>query len=138
MVLTLPPAIWKPQPLWTGKQVVRSSSYCLASSRVTYSLNQISTLMKNIKPPNAGGLNFSCRGKVPGSAWGVHTAEENVLFVDGELLTGILDKAQIGASPYGLVHSVFELYGAEVAGKLLSILSRVLTKFLQKIGRAHV
>lgn len=131
MVLTLPPAIWKPQPLWTGKQVVRSSSYCLASSRVTYSLNQISTLMKNIKPPNAGGLNFSCRGKVPGSAWGVHTAEENVLFVDGELLTGILDKAQIGASPYGLVHSVFELYGAEVAGKLLSILSRVLTKFLQ-------
>lgn len=23
MLLTLPPAIWKPQPLWSGKQVVR-------------------------------------------------------------------------------------------------------------------
>lgn len=57
--------------------------------------------------------------------------EETVLFVDGELLTGILDKAQIGASPFGLVHSVYELYGGEVAGKLLSVLSRVLTKFLQ-------
>ena len=43
----------------------------------------------------------------------------------------MLDKSQIGASSYGLVHSVFELYGGEVAGKLLSILSRLLTKFLQ-------
>lgn len=25
-VLTLPPAIWKPKPLWTGKQIVRSIS----------------------------------------------------------------------------------------------------------------
>ncbi|KAL8286881.1 hypothetical protein RQP46_003887 [Phenoliferia psychrophenolica] len=112
MIKTLPPAIWKPQPLWTGKQV-------------------ISTIMKNITPPDANGINFSCKAKVPGSSWGVHTVEETVLFVDGELLTGILDKAQIGASPYGLVHSVHELYGAESAGKLLSILSRLLTKFLQ-------
>lgn len=68
---------------------------------------------------------------MPGSAWGIHSVEETVQFVDGELLTGILDKAQIGASPYGLVHSVYELYGALIAGRLLSILSRVLTKFLQ-------
>lgn len=87
--------------------------------------------MKNITPSDAGGLNFTCKAKVPGSAWGVHTVEEMVLFVDGELLTGVIDKAQIGASPYGLVHSVFELYGATVAGKLLSILSRILTKYLQ-------
>jgi DNA-directed RNA polymerase I subunit RPA1 len=132
MVLTVPPAIWKPQPLWTGKQVV--SPFPSADPRVlalTMYPTQISTLMKNITPPLANGLNFSCKAKVPGSAWGVHTVEETVLFVDGELLTGILDKAQIGASPYGLVHSVYELYGAEIAGKLLSILSRVLTKFLQ-------
>ena len=112
MVLTVPPAIYKPEPLWTGKQV-------------------ISTLMKNITPEKASGINFSCKAKVPGSAWGVHTVEETVLFVDGDLLTGVIDKAQIGASAYGLVHSVFELYGPEVAGKLLSILSRILTKYLQ-------
>ncbi|KAI5481516.1 DNA-directed RNA polymerase I subunit RPA1 [Pseudohyphozyma bogoriensis] len=112
MVKTLPPTIWKPKPLWTGKQI-------------------ISTLLLNIKPPKAEGINFSCKAKVPGSSWGVHTVEDTVLFVDGELLTGVIDKAQIGASPFGLVHSVHELYGPEIAGKLLSILSRLLTKHLQ-------
>lgn len=87
--------------------------------------------MKNITPPEANGINLSCKAKVPGSMWGVHKEEEMVLFVDGELLTGVLDKAQIGASPFGLVHSVHELYGPEIAGKLLSILSRLLTKYLQ-------
>ena len=51
--------------------------------------------------------------------------------MDGELLCGVLDKSQFGASDYGLVHSCYELYGAEVAGKLLGILSRLFTKFLQ-------
>jgi len=51
--------------------------------------------------------------------------------MDGELLTGVLDKSSFGASDYGLVHSVYELYGADIAGKLLGILSRLFTKFLQ-------
>lgn len=29
MVLTVPPAIWKPVPLWTGKQVVRPPPFWL-------------------------------------------------------------------------------------------------------------
>lgn len=132
MVLTVPPAIWKPQPLWTGKQVVSRIKLARRERSVAHrALSQVSTIMKNITPPLAGGLNFACKAKVPGSMWGVHTVEETVLFVDGELLTGVLDKAQIGASPFGLVHSVHELYGPTVTGKLLSILSRLLTKFLQ-------
>ena len=51
--------------------------------------------------------------------------------MDGELLCGILDKSAFGASDYGLVHSVYELYGAETAGQLLGILSRLFMKFLQ-------
>ncbi|GAA6061623.1 hypothetical protein JCM10212_000965 [Sporobolomyces blumeae] len=111
-VKTVPPAIWKPKPMWTGKQI-------------------FTTLLKNIQPPSMAGIHFTSKGKVPGSAWGIFAEEGEVLVHDGDLLTGIIDKAQIGASPYGLVHSVFELYGPEVAGKLLSILSRLLTKFLQ-------
>lgn len=108
-------------PSWSGRV-----------AQLTLALNsQISTLLKNITPPNAGGLNFTCKAKVPGSAWGIHTSEDTVLVSEGDLLTGVIDKAQIGASPYGLVHSVYELYGATIAGKLLSILSRLLTKFLQ-------
>lgn len=54
-----------------------------------------------------------------------------MIFMDGELLSGVLDKSAFGASEYGLVHSVYELYGADVAGRLLGILSRLFTKFLQ-------
>ncbi|KAJ7094564.1 hypothetical protein B0H15DRAFT_830038 [Mycena belliarum] len=111
-LVTLPPTIWKPVPLWTGKQI-------------------ISTVLKNITPVNVEGLNLNSETKVPGHLWGKDSKEDKVVFMDGELLCGVLDKAAFGASDYGLVHSVYELYGADAAGKLLGILSRLFTKFLQ-------
>jgi RNA polymerase Rpb1, domain 5/RNA polymerase Rpb1, domain 4/RNA polymerase Rpb1, domain 3 len=71
------------------------------------------------------------KSKVPGVLWGTDSQEDKVIFVDGELLCGVLDKSAFGATDYGLVHSVYELYGAEIAGKLLGILSRLFSKFLQ-------
>ncbi|CDZ97905.1 beta and beta-prime subunits of dna dependent rna-polymerase [Phaffia rhodozyma] len=111
-IVTVPPTIWKPQPLWTGKQL-------------------ITTLLLNIKPLNAKGLNLESKNKVKNELWGPHSKDNDVLFMDGELLIGILDKSQFGASSYGLVHSCFEVYGAETAGKVLSVLSRLFTKYLQ-------
>ncbi|KAG5648886.1 hypothetical protein DXG03_000235 [Asterophora parasitica] len=111
-LITLPPTIWKPKPLWTGKQL-------------------ISTVLKNITPSNVDGLNLNAKTKVPGYLWGKDSKEDNVIFMDGELLCGVLDKAAFGASDYGLVHSVYELYGSEIAGQLLGVLSRLFTKFLQ-------
>ncbi|KAK0461936.1 uncharacterized protein EV420DRAFT_137191 [Desarmillaria tabescens] len=111
-LVTLPPTIWKPRPLWTGKQI-------------------ISTVLKNITPRDRLGLNLVAGTKVPGKLWGPSSKEDTVIFRDGELLCGVLDKAAFGASEYGLVHSVYELYGADVAGQLLGILSRLFTKFLQ-------
>lgn len=112
-ILTVPPAVLKPQPRWTGKQI-------------------ISTILLNLKPPTAAGLNMKGKAKVAGRYWGkAHTAEQDVIIDDGEMLTGVLDKSQIGATAYGVVHAVYELYGADSAGKLLSILSRLLTKYLQ-------
>ncbi|CAO1615426.1 unnamed protein product [Parajaminaea phylloscopi] len=112
-ILTVPPAILRPYPRWTGKQV-------------------ISTILLNLKPTQAAGLNAKSKAKVAGRYWGNdHASEQDVIFDDGELLSGVLDKSQIGASAYGVVHAVYELYGAESAGKLLSILSRLLTKWLQ-------
>ncbi|KAL4076163.1 hypothetical protein J3A83DRAFT_4357265 [Scleroderma citrinum] len=111
-IRTLPPAIRKPWPLWTGKQI-------------------ISTIILNITPANAEGVNLEAKSKVPGHLWGKGSSEDRVIFMDGELLCGVLDKAAFGASDYGLVHSVYELYGAEAAGLLLGILSRLFTKFLQ-------
>ncbi|KAI0307221.1 beta and beta-prime subunits of DNA dependent RNA-polymerase [Multifurca ochricompacta] len=111
-LLTLPPTIWKPKPLWTGKQI-------------------ISTILLNITPNSAEGLNLNAKSKVPSAAWGKDSSEGQVIIINGELLCGTLDKSAFGASDFGLVHSVYELYGAEVAGRLLGILGRLFTKFLQ-------
>ena len=112
-VITLPPALWRPQKLWTGKQI-------------------IATILKNVVPADAKGLYMSSGSKVPADAWGPHNSEEGkVLFYDGEMITGTLDKSQFGATSYGLVHTCYELYGGETAGKLLGILSRLFTKYLQ-------
>ena len=112
-IRTLPPAILKPEPRWTGKQV-------------------ISTILCNVTPPHAQGLNMDAKARVGAKYWGEqHKEEEMVVVRDGELLTGVLDKSQIGASAYGLVHAVYEIYGAESAGRLLSIFSRLFTMWLQ-------
>ncbi|KAJ1756237.1 hypothetical protein LPJ58_003843, partial [Coemansia sp. RSA 1591] len=114
-VQLLPPAIFKPKPMWTGKQV-------------------ISTLLLNLTWGYAP-LNLVSKNKVAKKYWGPSAhEEERVLILDGELLVGILDKSQFGASSYGLVHSVYELYSATHAGRLLSGLSRLFLRYLQEIG----
>lgn len=62
-----------------------------------------------------------------------HAAERpgQVIVASNELLVGVLDKAQLGASPFGLVHACDELYGGATAGRLLSACGRLLTYFLQ-------
>lgn len=49
--------------------------------------------------------------------------ESTVIIKHGELLQGVLDKSQCGPSPFGLVHSVYEVC-------LLSHFSQILYFFL--------
>lgn len=115
-VKTVQPAIFKPVPLWTGKQVVTS-------------------ILENIKPDHFDGLTLFSKSKVPGDRWYEGCEEGEVIFHKGYLACGILDKNQIGPTEYGFVHSIYEIYGAAAAGRLLSILGRLLTKLLHM--RAH-
>jgi DNA-directed RNA polymerase I subunit RPA1 len=55
--------------------------------------------------------------------------EQELYVLDNELIKGMIDKKQFGN--YGIVHTVQELYGADTAGRLLSIFSRLFTLFLQ-------
>ena len=105
------PAVIKPVPRWTGKQV-------------------ITTILKNIKPPNCGHLWMTGKTQVPGNRWGSHTEEGMVEFRDSVLITGILDKAHLGPSSGGFIHAIHEVYGPSVAGKVLSCMGRLLTKLL--------
>ena len=100
----------------------------------------MSTILTNLTPSNAKGLNLTSRNKIQNSLWGRDNSsdpamsEENVVFLDGHLICGVLDKSQYGASAYGLIHSVHELYGPMIANRLLGVLSRLLTKFLQHVA----
>lgn len=108
---TVPPAIIKPFPRWTGKQV-------------------ITTILKNITPADCAPLVLISKSQTPKDRWGPDSEEGVVFFKGGEFITGILDKSQIGPSAKGFIHSIHEVYGHSVAGKALSILGRLLTKFL--------
>ncbi|XP_077171658.1 DNA-directed RNA polymerase I subunit RPA1 isoform X2 [Paroedura picta] len=123
-VKLLPPAIIKPQHLWTGKQVV-------------------STLLANVIPEDWPPLNLSGRAKIDGKAWVKASGpssyssslnlmcESQVIIQNGELLCGVLDKAHYGSSAYGLVHCCHEVYGGETSGKVLTSLARLFTAYLQ-------
>lgn len=110
-IVTMPPAVLKPVPLWTGKQI-------------------ISTVLLNVTPAEMPGINLKSKNKIKNEYWGKGSTENDVLFKNGELLCGILDKSQYGASKYGIVHSLHEVYGPEVAAKVLSVLGRLFTNYI--------
>lgn len=105
----------KPVPMWTGKQV-------------------FSSLLAHICRPPLPSLNLDGKARTPPTAFGVDENEHIVVIRRGELLCGVMDKAAIGNSSLGLVHAVYELYGSDHAGRLLSALGRMLTFFLQDAG----
>ncbi|GMM55856.1 DNA-directed RNA polymerase I core subunit [Maudiozyma humilis] len=110
-IVTVPPAIFKPVPLWTGKQI-------------------ITTVLLNITPADMPGINLTSSNKIKNEYWSKHSEENTVLFKNGELLCGILDKSQYGSSKYGIVHSLHEVYGPDVCAKSLSVLGRLFTNYI--------
>lgn len=117
----LPPAILKPKPLWTGKQV-------------------ISTLLNHLRKGNdkdsrdrgpMPGISTERKAKTAGAAFGTNLEEHLVIIRDGELLRGVLDKAAYGATDFCLVHAVYEAYGPAKAGLLLNALGRLFTSYIQ-------
>lgn len=109
-IRTLPPTVWKPVPLWTGKQVV-------------------STVLLNLRPANVPGINLVSKNKIKNEYWGEGSNENEVILKNGQLLCGILDKSQYGSSKYGIVHAIHETYGPETAGRALSTLGRLFTVY---------
>ena len=112
VIKTLPPAIMHPVPLWSGKQLV-------------------STILHALNAP----ISVAAKGKVSTAVWGPGQTEEATLkIMDGYLLTGVLDKNQLGAAEEGLTHALHELYGPDVTSAWLTCMSRLLTKVDQMQG----
>ena len=127
----LPPTIIKPIKLWSGKQI-------------------FSTIFLNLIPEGLSPINLKSTAKIGSNAWQTtkgrkwkcggtkltenEMSEAEVIIRGGELLVGVLDKNHYGATPYSLVHCMYELYGGQVSTQLLSSLTKVFTIFLQWEG----
>ncbi len=119
-----PPAILKPERLWSGKQI-------------------ISTIIINLTPKGNKPLNLNSKTKLrirswpSAGGWCHYMSEEetkfmsetNIVIRNGELLCGVLDKNHVGAQSYGLVHSFYELYGGQYSSNLLTAFSKVFTYY---------
>eukprot|EP01022_Parablepharisma_sp_SALTPOND_P026873 TRINITY_DN650_c0_g2_i2.p1 TRINITY_DN650_c0_g2~~TRINITY_DN650_c0_g2_i2.p1 ORF type:complete len:3079 (-),score=321.26 TRINITY_DN650_c0_g2_i2:17406-26642(-) len=121
------PAILKPVERWTGKQVITSI------------LKSLITAVDKTKGGEGKhrklGLYLTSKSKLPASVWGPYGAEEgSVVIMNCELLCGVLDKSQFGATEFGLVHAFHELYGPKMAAELLNCLGKLFTAFLQIHG----
>lgn len=128
------PAIWKPEPLWTGKQLIGAVLDHLTRGYPPFTVEKQGKIPSDFfkrklkhKPSKRKGTNKDKereRNEEPG--------EDTVLIFKNYLICGVIDKAQFG--DYGLVHTFQELYGSNAAGILLSAFSRLFTAFLQLHG----
>ncbi|KYN44618.1 DNA-directed RNA polymerase I subunit RPA1 [Trachymyrmex septentrionalis] len=130
-IILLPPTIIKPKMLWSGKQI-------------------LSTVIINIIPSHKTRINLISSTKIRAKEWqteiprrwkcgtefknSMTMSEAQVIIRHGELLCGVLDKMHYGATPYGLIHCIYELYGAICANEMLSAFGRLFQMFLQCDG----
>jgi DNA-directed RNA polymerase I subunit RPA1 len=129
------PCIVRPRALWSGKQLVRAMLDLCAPGRPPMSMESSSRVKKE------AWYNYASDTFVPIFLTILfvfvrrgHIEEGTVLVRGSDLLTGVLDKAQFGASSFGLVHCAYEIYGGAVAGRLLSSLGRLFSAYLRRHG----
>ncbi|KAL5980876.1 hypothetical protein ACLOJK_028796 [Asimina triloba] len=133
-ICPLPPAIWKPNPLWTGKQVMTTILNHVTRGHPAFNVRKEAkvddvrisdgVLKKEVKDGQIKYSWLKCRsGKIK---------RAKLIICKNELVHGVIDKNQF--AQYGMVHAVQELYGSNTAGMLLSVLSRLFTVFLQMHG----
>jgi len=86
-----PPAIIKPKPLWTGKQVI------------TALLEHMSI---GLHP-----LNLRGKEQIPDELWGKGSEESNVIVLNNEFVCGVLGKKQFGNKAHGMLsYNLFSQY----------------------------
>ncbi|KAH9466080.1 hypothetical protein MJO29_007760 [Puccinia striiformis f. sp. tritici] len=100
-----PPAILKPKPLWTGKQIL---SMCIPK-----------------------GINLLRDDENQTS---MPIADRGLWIEDGEIIYGVVDKKCVGASQGGLIHVIFREKGPQVTRGLFSGIQMVVNYWLLHHG----
>ncbi|ONL97766.1 DNA-directed RNA polymerase I subunit 1 isoform X1 [Zea mays] len=158
------PAIWKPRPLWTGKQVITTILNHLTKGCPPFTVEQKGKIPKEYlkEDPSAQkekedpSARKEAHSAKKGKREDPSAQKEKDSSVNKEKQEKIQKQKQKDRSElvlyihnnelikgiidkaqfgkYGIVHTVHELYGAYTAGILLSTFSRLFTLFLQLHG----
>ncbi|BFG35355.1 hypothetical protein CerSpe_216290 [Prunus speciosa] len=146
-VLPLLPAIWKPERLWTGKQVITALLNHITRGSPPVTVEKDAKIphdffnCKNVEGEYKSDKDGQQKEKKPNKEQATNKEkskekeehdENHLLIYRNNLVRGVIDKAQFG--DFGLVHTVQEFYGSDTAGKLLSVLSHLFTSYLQMHG----
>jgi len=99
-----PPAILKPRPLWTGKQILS-----LVVPEINYRKMD-------------GNSDWAC------------PKDKHVLVKNGELLCGNLKKANVGSSAGGIIHIIWRDLGGEATKLFMSNTQNVVNNWLVENG----
>ncbi|CAE7227326.1 rpa1 [Symbiodinium sp. CCMP2592] len=122
-----PPAVLRPRPLWSGKQVLSMLLKHL-----------IKVCSEGKEADTSKGVNLDGKSKTPGDIWNGRLdgdkEEATVTFRGSDLLQGVLDKASFGAETAGITHMCFELMGGRLVSLWLSGIARLFTLLLQMRG----
>ncbi|KAJ5676786.1 DNA-directed RNA polymerase II subunit RPB1 [Penicillium maclennaniae] len=105
-----PPAIMKPRPRWTGKQMI-SMAFPTGLNLLRIDKDS-SPLSEKFSPLNDGGL----------------------LIHGGQLLYGMLSKKTVGASGGGVIHTIFNEYGPDTAVNFFNGAQRIVNYWLLHNG----
>ncbi|GLB36718.1 putative DNA-dependent RNA polymerase catalyzes the transcription of DNA into RNA using the four ribonucleoside triphosphates as substrates [Lyophyllum shimeji] len=95
------PAIVKPKPLWTGKQIL--------SLTIPRGIN----IHRSLEPPSSNPV-----------------FDDGMMIENGEIIFGIVEKKTVGASQGGLVHVVFREKGPEATRQLFTGIQMVVNYWL--------
>jgi len=143
-IIILKPAILKPKPMWTGKQVISSiiktivGSHNEALLEENLGLNMTSKAKVKLGDLSKKKIKIEDRHSktiVEKEVFDYAAAQESDLIIrDNELLQGIVDSNQIGSAEFGIVHSFYELYGGQMTETLITCIARVMTCYLQLHG----
>ncbi|CEL60015.1 DNA-directed RNA polymerase II subunit A [Rhizoctonia solani AG-1 IB] len=105
------PAILKPKPLWTGKQIL---SLCIPSG-----INVFRAPDKDKRT-----------NRVPANP----ANDDGICIENGEILYGVVEKKTVGASQAGLIHITFREKGPEITRDLFTSLQKVVNFWLLHNG----
>ncbi|KAI8842884.1 hypothetical protein BJ741DRAFT_696317 [Chytriomyces cf. hyalinus JEL632] len=126
----LQPAILKPVPLWTGKQILSLTIPEIELKGVTLTHadreDTFKQLTADMSEPETRWAEAEFYNLTP--------HDTRVLILNGQLLTGYLSKKMVGTSSGGLVHVIYMDFGPEAARDFLDHVSRIVTCWLLSTG----